>query len=90
MADSKLIPLARLYENISKKTGKTYLAGNLSFTSKLLVFRNEDAAEGEPQWTIFLAEREPKPDARPVAGPPTAYDAKRRPIITGYAETEEF
>lgn len=57
----KLIPLCKLYENVSKATGKKYFTGNLSFTSKLIVFQNEDAKEGEPQWTVFLAEREPKP-----------------------------
>jgi hypothetical protein len=34
----------------------------LLLTSKLLIFRNEDAKEGEPQWTCFIAEREPKPE----------------------------
>lgn len=28
---------------------------------KLLIFPNEEAKEGEPQWTVFLAEREQKP-----------------------------
>ena len=57
----KLIPLCKLYENISKTTGKRYFVGTLSFTSKLLIFQNEDAKDGEPQWTVFLAEREQKP-----------------------------
>ena len=56
----KLIPLCKLYENTSKATGKRYFVGNLSFTSKLLIFPNEAAKEGEPQWTVFLADREPK------------------------------
>jgi hypothetical protein len=65
----KLIPLCKLYENTSKTTGKRYLVGNLSFTTKLLIFRNEDAKEGEPQWTLFLTEREPKaPEARAEEG----------------------
>ena len=59
----KLIPLCRLYENTSKTTGKRYFVGNLSFTSKLLILRNDEAKEGEPQWTLFLAEREQKPQA---------------------------
>ena len=43
----KLIPLCKLYENPSKTTGKRYFVGNLSFTSKLLIFQNEDAKDGE-------------------------------------------
>ena len=56
----KLIPLCKLYENVSKTTGRRYFVGNLSFTSKLLIFPNEEAKDGEPQWTVFIAEREPK------------------------------
>lgn len=73
MVQDKLIPLCKLYENVSKTSGKRYFVGNLSFTSKLLVFSNEDAKEGEPGWTLFLAEREPKQDAghdRPAAHRP--------------------
>lgn len=61
MPDNKLIPLCKLYENISKTTGKRYFVGNLSFTSTLLIFQNEDAKDGEPQWTVFIADREQKP-----------------------------
>jgi hypothetical protein len=50
-----------LYENVSKTTGKRYFSGNLSFTSKLLIFQNDDAKEGEPGWTVFISEREQKP-----------------------------
>jgi hypothetical protein len=68
MAD-KLIPLCKLYENVSKTSGKRYFVGNLSFTSKLLIFANEDAKEGEPGWTLFITEREqqsqPQPKPRP-------------------------
>ncbi len=60
MPDTK-IELCRLYENVSKTTGKRYFVGNLSFTSKLLILKNEHAKEGEPGWTLFLTEREPKP-----------------------------
>jgi hypothetical protein len=63
----KLIPLCRLYENTSNTTGRRYFVGNLSFTSKLLLFQNDEAKDGEPGWTLFLAEREQKPQqARPV------------------------
>ena len=57
----KLIPLCKLYGNVSKTTGKRYFVGNLSFGAKLLILQNESAQPGEPTWTVFLAEREPKP-----------------------------
>ena len=57
----KLIPLCRLYENVSKTTGRKYFVGNLSFTAKLLLLENKDAKEGEPQWVLYIAEREVKP-----------------------------
>lgn len=62
-----LIPLCRLYENVSRTTGKPYFVGNLSFTAKLLLLRNDDAKEGEPQWTLFVAEREQKPQTSDTA-----------------------
>jgi len=40
----KLVKLCGLYENTSKTTGKRYFVGNLSFTSKLLILRNDAAA----------------------------------------------
>lgn len=67
----KLIPLCRLYENMSKTTGRKYFVGNLSFTAKLLLLENKDAKDGEPQWTLYLAEREQKPqrqDGEPAPG----------------------
>jgi hypothetical protein len=81
----KLIPLCRLYENTSKTTGKRYFVGNLSFTAKLLLLQNEEAKEGEPQWTLFLTEREPKPqltdtarggDGIPDPGEPGYHDGR--------------
>ena len=57
----KLIKLCGLFENTSKTTGKRYFVGNLSFSSKLLILRNDEAQDGEPQGTLFLAEREQKP-----------------------------
>lgn len=75
----KLIPLCRLYENTSKTTGKRYFVGNLSFTSKVLLFQNDEAKDGEPGWTLFIAEREPKSqpgDVGSVTG--GDYPTKRR------------
>ena len=74
----KLIPLCKLYENISKTTGKRYFVGNLSFTSKLLIFPNEEAKDDEPQWTVFLAEREPKPQQPQADGIPDPGEPRPR------------
>ncbi|HJY84456.1 MAG TPA: hypothetical protein VKK81_25670 [Candidatus Binatia bacterium] len=81
----KLIPLCRLYENTSKTTGKRYFVGNLSFTAKLLLLENKDAREGEPQWTLFLAEREQKPQASTglADGIPDPGEPMRRRSRTG-------
>ena len=68
MPDNRMIPLCKLYKNTSKTSGRRYFVGNLSFTSKLLIFQNEDAKEGEPGWTVFIAEREQKPKPYPEAG----------------------
>ncbi|HKA53032.1 MAG TPA: hypothetical protein VKJ47_05170 [Candidatus Binatia bacterium] len=80
----KLIPLCRLYENVSRSTGKRYFVGNLSFTAKLLLLRNEEAKDGEPQWTLFLAEREPKSQAAPGPdGIPDPGEPARRRGVRG-------
>jgi hypothetical protein len=97
VAESKLIPLCRLYENVSKTSGKKYYVGNWTFTSKLLLLENRDAKEGEPQWTLYVAEREPKPQPRPRQDGQTAFDdipnpaddepvRRRRP----YPDSREF
>lgn len=74
----KLLPLCRLYENVSKTTGRRYFVGNLSFTSKVLLFQNDDAKEGEPGWTLFITEREPKPDGDSGSIGGGDYSARRR------------
>jgi hypothetical protein len=80
---NKLIPLCKLYENTSKTTGKRYLVGNLSFTSKLLIFQNDDAKDGEPGWTVFITEREPKPQPAPgTDGIPDPGEPMRRGRLT--------
>jgi hypothetical protein len=75
MADNRMIPVCRLYENVSKTTGKRYFVGNLSSSSKILIFENTDAKEGEPGWTVFIAERESKPDAGVQPQPKTYPEA---------------
>jgi hypothetical protein len=69
MQQDKLIPLCKLYRNVSKTSGREYFVGNLSMTTKLLIFENQDAQEGEPGWTVFLAERQPKPQAGQAQDP---------------------
>jgi hypothetical protein len=62
--DGKLIKLCGLYKNVSKKNGKEFFAGSLSFTSKVLILENADRkADGEPTHWLFVAEKEPKPPA---------------------------
>jgi hypothetical protein len=68
MQPNKLIPVCKLYENISKTTGKRYFTGNLSFSSKVLIFQNDNAQEGEPGWQLFISEREIKPQAGNFSG----------------------
>lgn len=74
----KMIPFCKLYENVSRTTGKRYLVGTLSFTSKLLIFPNEDAKDGEPQWSVFLTEREQKPQTSADGIPDPGEPARRR------------
>jgi hypothetical protein len=88
----KLIPLCRLYENTSKTTGKRYFVGNLSFTSKVLILRNDEAQEGEPQWTLFLTEREQKPQTAGPARPDEGIPDPGEPVgrRRQYRSTGEF
>jgi hypothetical protein len=46
--EQRLVKLYGLYQNVSKSTGKTYFVGNLTLFTKMLIFKNEDAKEGEP------------------------------------------
>lgn len=51
-----LIPLCRLYQNESQRTGKRYLAGLLSYTTKLVGFQ-EETADGQTVWQLYVQER---------------------------------
>ena len=66
MAD-QLIALAGMYENTSQKTGRRYFTGYLG-KAKLVMFEARDAKEGEPQWTLFIAERPARQDQQPNTG----------------------
>lgn len=61
-----LVPFFSLYQNKSQKTGDTYLIGYLG-EAKIVVFRNKEAKEGEPQWKAFIQERPPKSEAQAAA-----------------------
>jgi hypothetical protein len=78
MPDNRMIPLCKLYENTSKTTGKKYFVGNLSWSSKLLIFQNDDAKESEPGWTVFIAEREPKQQPQVDVIPDPGEPSRRR------------
>lgn len=64
--NTPLIKLCGLFENTSAKTGKPYYVGYLG-AAKLLLLRDDKAAEGQPQWTLFIAER-PERKATSAAG----------------------
>ena len=57
-----LIKLTGMYENVSAKSGKRYFVGYLGGV-KLLMFETKDPKEGEPPWTLFIAERQQKAPA---------------------------
>ncbi len=54
-----LIPLCRLYQNESQRTGKSYLLGSLTFTTKIVGFQAEDD-QGNACWQLYIQERPPK------------------------------
>lgn len=56
-----LIPLAGLYENVSQRIGKRCFTGYLA-RAKLLMLEVKEPEPGEPQWTLFIAERPEKPE----------------------------
>lgn len=67
-----MVKLTGLYENRSEK-GNTYFVGYMGGV-KVLMLKDARAKEGDPQWTLFIAERPDKPKA------PTP--AQRRPTQT--------
>lgn len=62
-----------MYEKTSQK-GNRYFIGRLG-NAKLLMFANQDKkAETDPDWLLYVQEREPKPEAngnRPATKPKT-------------------
>lgn len=55
---SSLIPLCRVYQNVSQRTGKPYLVGSLSYTTKIVGFQ-EETADGQTVWQLYIQERPP-------------------------------
>jgi|GEM_PF-2797775 hypothetical protein len=62
-----MIPLCRLYENESKKTGTPYLVGNLTYTAKIVGFKSKDE-HGNECWQLFVEERPPRNPAPAESG----------------------
>ena len=60
MSENGMIRLGGMWKQ--EKDGKTYLAGNLSATARLLLFKNENKnGQNDPDWILFLAPKQPKP-----------------------------
>jgi hypothetical protein len=75
----QLTKLCGVYKNVSAKTGKTYLTGRLSFTSKLLILPNLDKQQdSEPDFNVFLVPLDEKPrngQSKPPEPPKMAENA---------------
>lgn len=81
MTGNAKVELCRLYENTSQ-AGKTYFVGYLG-KAKVLMLKDEKAAEGQPPWVLFLCER---PDKRADAGQQPARDTGARLTCTTAVE----
>jgi len=63
-----LVKLCGVYQNEGKNG--TYFVGALTYSSKLLILPNRDKkGEKEPDFWVFVTERQPKPQA--AAAPDT-------------------
>jgi uncharacterized protein (DUF736 family) len=70
MDGGKLLKIAGLYKQKSKRTGKTYLTGKLNFQSRMLVLPNDKKqADNEPDFNVFLVAVEEKPKPTPQTKP---------------------
>ena len=59
-----LIRLTGMYESQKKATGQTYFVGYLG-SAKVLLLKDQRAAEGQPGWALMVA---PRPEKRDQAG----------------------
>ena len=66
-SNGNLIRLTGLYENRSQKTGEVYYAGVLG-GAKVLLLKDNRAADGQPTWALFIQERAPKPAGNAEGG----------------------
>ena len=58
------VKLTGLWDNVTTK-GETYMKGSLG-VAKLLIFKNSfKEKETDPDWNLFLAPKEKKPDEQP-------------------------
>lgn len=63
-APAKMVKLCGVYKNKRQKDNKTYLAGRLSFSSKLLILPNPEKTgpnDGQPDFNVLIVEDEAKP-----------------------------
>lgn len=59
MAENALIKLCGLWTQ--DKNGKKYMAGNLTATTRLMVFKNENKRnEKDPDYNLCIAQKEPR------------------------------
>ncbi len=59
MEEKTMVRLTGLWKNTSK-TGEQYLAGGLTHTSRLLIFKNHKTTENAPDYVAFVAPKERK------------------------------
>lgn len=70
------VPLARLYEKKSARTGATYYVGRLGL-ARVLLFRDRDQPEeGDPIWNLLL---EPIEESAPPTAPAPSRAPNRKP-----------
>ena len=53
-----MIRLTGMYEKKSAKTGLKYYTGRLNMCSRVLLMQNLRGKEGDPPWSLFIADAE--------------------------------
>lgn len=82
MSGEAKVELARLYENTSARSGKTYFVGYLG-KAKVLMLKDEKTAEGHPTWVLFLCERPEKRTDAEKSAPQGNRDRQRNGEVSG-------
>jgi|TARA_Y100000310_G_scaffold124782_1_gene123585 uncharacterized protein (DUF736 family) len=68
MADSNLVEVCALWKQESK-AGDMYLSGSLSKNTKVLVLKNSfKAKDNEPDYRVYLAPKDRKPEGETGGG----------------------